>query len=126
MKSNQVLTILFWHRKSKADSKGLAPIICRISIDGSNEEFSVAHKVHVDDWDIDVKRVRKATNAKAINSTINHIQNILETHFTVLKTQYDSVSALMLKNAYKNLPIHHKKRKPETCYSKNTYPARID
>ena len=45
-----------------------APINCRISIDGSNEEFSIAYKVHIDHWDIDIKRVRKATNAKAINS----------------------------------------------------------
>jgi len=109
MKSNQALTILFWHRKSKADSRGFAPIICRISIDGSNEEFSIAQKVHIDHWDINIKRVRTVANAKAINSNINRIQSNLETHFTVLKTQYDSVSALMLKNAYKNLPIHHKK-----------------
>ena len=34
MKSNQTLKTLFWHRKSKADLKDHAPIICRISIDG--------------------------------------------------------------------------------------------
>ena len=47
MKSNQTLTILFWHRKSKADTKGFAPIICRISLDGLHEEFSIARKVHI-------------------------------------------------------------------------------
>ncbi len=45
MKSNQKLTVLFWHRKSKADANGLAPIICRISIDGSEAEFSIGKKV---------------------------------------------------------------------------------
>lgn len=105
MKSNQALTILFWYRKSKADSKGFAPIICRISIDGSNEEFSTAHKVHIDHWDIDIKRVRTAANAKAINSIINRIQNNLETHFTVLKTQYESISTLMLEK--KPLRFHY-------------------
>ena len=74
MKSNQTLKVLFWHRKSKADSKGFAPIICRISIDGSNEEFSISRKVHINDWDVDTKRVRYTTNSKKINSTINTIQ----------------------------------------------------
>ncbi|RDC55269.1 hypothetical protein DU508_16980 [Pedobacter chinensis] len=109
MKSDQTLTILFWYLKSKADSNGFAPIICRISIDGSNEEFSIAHKVHVDHCDIDTKRVKTAKNAKVINSTINGIQSNLETQFTVLKTQHETISPLMLKNAYNNLPVDHKK-----------------
>jgi uncharacterized membrane protein len=48
MKSNQTLKVLFWHRKSKADSRGLTPIICRISIDGEDAEFSTTLKAHVE------------------------------------------------------------------------------
>ncbi len=109
MKSNQTLKVLFWHRKSKADSKGFAPIICRISIDGSSEEFSISHKVHTYDWDVDTKRVRANTNSKKINSIINTIQSNLETQFTVLKTLHGVISPLMLRNAFNNLPVDHKK-----------------
>ena len=109
MKSNQTLKILFWHRKSKADSKGFAPIICRISIEGNDEEFSTAQKVHIDSWDVETKKVIKSSNSKKINSTIANIENTLEVNFTVLKTQYDSVSPLMLKNIYQNILIEGKK-----------------
>ena len=54
MKSNQTLKILFWHRKSKADLKDHAPIICRISIDGKDAEFSTGQKVHINNWDIEL------------------------------------------------------------------------
>jgi len=109
MKSNQTLKILFWHRKSKADSKGFAPIICRISIDGDDEEFSTAQKVHIDSWDVETKKVIKSSNSKKINSTITNIENTLEVNFTVLKTQYGCVSPLMLKNAFQNRPVDNKK-----------------
>ncbi|CAH0142435.1 MULTISPECIES: Arm DNA-binding domain-containing protein [unclassified Pedobacter] len=109
MKSNQTLKILFWHRKSKADSKGLAPIICRISIDGNDAEFSTSQKVHVEDWNVEMKKVMRSTDSKKINSALNHIESSLEVNFNVLKTQYDSVSPLMLKNIYQNVPIEGRK-----------------
>jgi len=48
MKNHQKLTLLFWHRKSKADAKGNAPIICRISIEGEeSEELAIGKKMAV-------------------------------------------------------------------------------
>lgn len=108
MKSNQNLKILFWHRKSKADSKGFAPIICRISIDGKDAEFSTSQKVHIDNWDIELKKVVKSENSKKINAELNRITSELEVKFTVLKTKYEFISPLMLKNSYKNLAIDAK------------------
>ncbi|QNK64012.1 hypothetical protein H7F33_05845 [Pedobacter sp. PAMC26386] len=65
MKSNQTLTILFWHRKSKKDANGLAPI-CRISIDGMEEELSTGRKAHVDNWNNTTKRVITGQHAKIV------------------------------------------------------------
>lgn len=109
MKSNQTLKVLFWHRKSKADSKGFAPIICRISIDAKDVEFSTAQKVHIDCWDVETKKVIMSADAKKINMALNHVESSLEVNFTVLKTKYNCVSPLMLKNAFHNLPIESKK-----------------
>lgn len=64
MKSNQKLTVLFWHRKSKADVKGYAPVICRISIDGDEQQFSISRKVHLTEWDQETKRVKGGADAK--------------------------------------------------------------
>jgi len=89
MKSNQTLKILFWHRKSKADLKDHAPIICRISIDGKDAEFSTGQKVHINNWDIELKKIIKSENAKKINAELNQISSVLEVNFTVLKTKYE-------------------------------------
>jgi len=105
MKSNQTLKILFWHRKSKADLKNYAPIICRISIDGKDAEFSTGQKVHINNWDIELKKVIRSENAKKINAELNRISSVLEVNFTVLKTKYEFISPSMLKNSYRNVPI---------------------
>ena len=41
MKSNQKLTLLFWHRKSKADGNGNTTVVCRISI---QNDYSIWNK----------------------------------------------------------------------------------
>ena len=113
MKSNQTLKILFWHRKSKADSKGFAPIICRISVDGKNAEFSTSQKVHLSEWDVKTKKVIGSINSKKINSALNHIESSLEINFTVLKTKFDDVTPIMLKNVFQNFPMENDNNKME-------------
>jgi len=103
MKSNQTLAILFWHRKSKADSNGYAPVICRMTIDGLEEEFSTAKKVHVDGWDIENKKAVSGSEFKKVNSALDAIKLNLESYFLVLRTQYEVITPLMLKNVYKNI-----------------------
>jgi integrase len=113
MKSNQTLKILFWHRKSKADSKGFAPIICRISIDGKDAEFSTSQKVHVSEWNVKTKKVIGSSHSKKINSALNHIESSLEVNFTVLKTKFDDVTPIMLKNVFQNFPLENDNNKLE-------------
>ncbi|WP_299568096.1 Arm DNA-binding domain-containing protein, partial [uncultured Pedobacter sp.] len=105
MKSNQTLKILFWHRKSKANLKDYAPIIFRISIDGKDAEFSTGQKVHIDNWDIELKKVVRSENSKKINAELNRITSALEINFTVLKTQHEFISPSKLKNSYRNISI---------------------
>jgi len=118
MKSNQTLKVLFWHRKSKADSKGLAPIICRISIDGKDAEFSTTLKAHIEHWNVEAKKVVNSADSKKINSVLNQIENSLEVNFTVLKTQHDFITPMMLKNIFNNRPIESKKGKIEKIEQK--------
>jgi len=118
MKSNQNLKILFWHRKSKTDTKNYAPIICRISIDGEDVEISTGQKVHVDSWDVKSKKVIKSENSKKINTELNRIASLLEVNFTVLKTKYEFITPSMLKNTYKNVTIDGREQdNPQTIPS---------
>jgi len=113
MKSNQKLTVLFWHRKSKADASGHAPIICRISIDGNDEEFSIGRKASLKDWDAESKKVTGGLEYKKTNLKIAQISADLERHFTVLQLEHEHITPLMLKNVYHGLPAEHKKGAPK-------------
>ena len=115
MKSNQKLTLLFWHRKSKADEKGFAPVICRISVDGDDEELGFGRKVHLDNWDVENKRAKgKGAEEKKINLKISEVTVDLERHFTVLQSQFQHITPLMLKNVYLGRPAEFKKgQKPK-------------
>ncbi len=104
MKSNQKLSLLFWHRKSKSDNAGFAPVICRISIDSRSEEFSIGKKVHVDHWDAGTKKAVGGKEAKAVNQKISSVATDMERHFTVLQMEHSNVTPLMVKNAFLGLP----------------------
>ncbi|WP_367868749.1 Arm DNA-binding domain-containing protein [Pedobacter sp. WC2423] len=105
------MSILFWHRKSKADNNGYAPIICRISIDGKQIEFSTAKKIPSHRWDVEKKRILPCPEAKSINSALNRIQCELERHCTILQSLHELVSPAMLRKSYRNLSIDNSKKR---------------
>lgn len=110
MKSTQKLTLLFWHRKSKADTNGFAPVICRITIDRDTEELSIGRKVHVNKWNTEFKQAFGGPEEKKTNLKISQVTVELENHFAVLQNMYEYISPLMLKNVYQGLPIDNKKK----------------
>jgi len=120
MKSNQKLTLLFWHRKSKADAMGYAPVICRISIDGSEEEFPIGRKVRLNDWDTENKKAKGGLEAKKTNQKIAQVTADLERYFTVLQLEHEHITPLMLKNVYNGLPAGHQKGKAKPEHPKAT------
>jgi len=113
MKSNQKLTLLLWQRKSKVDAKGYAPIYCRMSIDGSDQELATGRKVQPDEWDMETKRAKGYPDSKRTNQKLNQITTDLERHFTLLQLDYEQVTPLMLKNVYNGLPATQKKGAPK-------------
>ncbi|SEA15459.1 Site-specific recombinase XerD [Arachidicoccus rhizosphaerae] len=113
MKSNQKLTLLLWQRKSKATANGYAPIYCRMSIDGKEEELATGSKAHLDEWDSATKKAKGFPDSKRTNLRLNQITTDLERHFTLLQLEYDEVTPLMLKNVYNGLPAMQKKGAPK-------------
>jgi site-specific recombinase XerD len=114
MKSNQKLTLLFWHRKSKADRKGYAPVICRLTIEGEeSEELSIGRKVHIKNWDLESKRAKGGAEEKKTNLRMSEVEVDLTRHFIVLQLQHEHITPLMLKNVYQGLPVKQKKDAPK-------------
>jgi len=105
MKNHQKLTLLFWHRKSKADVKGYAPVICRISIEGEEpEELAIGKKVHLNNWDVENKIAKGGSLEKKTNLKISEVTVDLNREFFVLQAGYEHITPLMVKNVYKGLP----------------------
>jgi hypothetical protein len=102
MKNHQKLTLLFWHRKSKADAKGYAPVICRISINGEEpEELAIGRKVHLNNWDVENKIAKGGSYEKKKNLKISEVTVDLNWDFIILQTGYEHITPLMVKNIYK-------------------------
>lgn len=111
MKNNQNISLLFWHRKSKQDKNGYAPIICRISIKGGPKaEIAIGKKAHFDEWDLDNKKAKgKDKETKEINLKISELTVDLNRYFVFLQGRYQKITALMLKNVYLGKPAKQQK-----------------
>lgn len=58
----QKVKVLFWHRHAKTNSKGLAPIYARITINGERIQFSTGVYVKKSDFDIKTKKIKSSGN----------------------------------------------------------------
>ena len=95
MKNQQKLTLLFWHRKSKADAKGYAPVICRISVEGERpEELGIGKKVHLDHWDVANKKAKGGSQGKATNLRISEVTVDLHRAFAALQSKNEHITPL--------------------------------
>jgi hypothetical protein len=93
MKNHQKLTLLFWHRKSKADAKRYAPVICRISIEGEEpEELAIGRKVHLNNWDVENKIAKGGSYEKKKNLKISEVTVDLNRDFIILQTGYEHIT----------------------------------
>ncbi|RVT99770.1 site-specific integrase [Mucilaginibacter limnophilus] len=124
MKNHQNLNLLFWHRKSKADKNGYAPVICRISIDGElEEEISIGKKVHINEWCRENKKALGDTiAARETNLKIIELSVDLNRYFIVLQTQYERITPLMLKNLYCGKEVGQRKQQKKRHVGKRKEP----
>lgn len=68
------LSILFYIGKSKANSRGLSPLTCRVTYKGRRKEFSTGYYISENDWDSATQLViSKSTELKSINTQLNQI-----------------------------------------------------
>ncbi|MDC0008299.1 site-specific integrase [bacterium] len=70
------LSLLFFIKKSKVNSVGMATIFLRITLDGRRCEFSVHRKVHLDGWSSRTQSVLgNSAKAQEINRYLSGITN---------------------------------------------------
>jgi Arm DNA-binding domain/Phage integrase SAM-like domain len=107
MKVNEHLSILFLLERSKTTADGLAPIYVRITVEGSRTPLSTGAKVHPDCWDQESEQVTitaKNRDQAIINTIITQSRAKITTHYFVLESQHQYVTAEMVKLAYQGKP----------------------
>lgn len=73
---NNKIKLLLWHRLNKRNSKGLAPIYARITINGERYEFSTSIFVAPSDFDTKTKQIKNNTGNINNDYYINRIKLI--------------------------------------------------
>lgn len=101
MKVNEKLSMLLMLEKSKTSKDGKAPITIRLTVDCKRAELSLGQKVLPELWNQDAGIAKGSSQeARIINAAIDKAKTKLRQHYDILTTQYDYVSAMMVKEAY--------------------------
>ncbi len=102
--------VLFYIRKDKADDKGLAPIYCRITVDGKRAELAIKREIHPDKWEPTAKGYVKGNKeeAKSINAYIDAVKFKIHEHQKLLMDNNKPATAEAIKNSF--LGISEKSR----------------
>lgn len=96
-----LVSILFYLKKSKMDSLGKTFIYLRITVDGKRCEKSIRRKIHVNQWNSDANCVKGLSEeATEINRLITTIRNKIYQIEQNLIRKEEPVSAKILMNHY--------------------------
>ena len=75
---NTTITILFYVKRAKANTQGLAPIFQRITIDGKRLESSTGKFVQPDKWSTEMSKMKgNSEEARTINSHLEMLRAII-------------------------------------------------
>jgi len=88
------VSILFYHYKSKANSKGLAPIYLRITVNGKQAQASTACSVELELWDSNKGKVKgRNQRSSFINNRLDDIRSEVNDIVYKLGKEHKVISA---------------------------------
>jgi site-specific recombinase XerD len=100
MKTNQIVSVLFWIYKSRM-AKGKAPIFCRITVDGVRSQFGIRRSVDPNLWLSESGKVKGySEEAKSINAHLENIRAEINKHQSILLAKGKPITAFTLKDSY--------------------------
>jgi len=94
--------VLFYLRKAKTNSRGVAPLTCRITLNKKRKEFSTGYYVLENDWDASTQLIiSKSTKLKSINTQLNQISQLFLQIFNTLILEKEAFDVDDIYNRYK-------------------------
>lgn len=125
MKANQTFTILFWLYKSRMHN-GLAPVYCRITIDGRRVQFSMKRKVEPGNWSTEAeKAIGKSEEIRSLNNYLDHVRVELQKHYNILLSKGEHITAETIRNSYMGIGEETKTLFESFSYHNENMEARI-
>ncbi|PRX52597.1 Arm DNA-binding domain-containing protein [Salegentibacter salegens] len=92
-----LLSILFYIKRSKTDKQGKVPIYMRITYDGKRAEVSTMRKVELNKWNSKANCFKgQSSEAKSINRHLDIMKNRLYSIFQKLQDSDENITATIL------------------------------
>ena len=101
--SRSTFNILFYANKSK-EKNGIVPIMGRVTINGTQAQFSSKKTIPLDMWDVKGNCAKgRSKEALQINRDLDNIKAQIIKHYQRLSDREGFVTAEMVRNAYQGL-----------------------
>lgn len=112
--------ILFYLKKNEPKKNGHVTIMIRITVDGSNTQFSSKLDIHPDDWDVSKGQARTGKGYSAKNSALNRLLESIKSELTVHYNRLMNVKGYALPEQIRNafLGLEEKEKTLITYFSR--------
>ena len=98
--SRSTFSVLFYANRSKLKN-GIIPIMGRVTINGTQSQFSCKQSIPLDLWDVKGNRAKgRSREALQLNRVLDNIKAQLIKHYQHLSDKEGFVTAEMVRNAY--------------------------
>ena len=101
--SRSTFSVLFYANRSKLKN-GIVPIMGRVTINGTQSQFSCKQSIPLDLWNVKGNRAKgRSREALQLNRDLDNIKAQLIKHYQHLSDKEGFVTAEMVRNAYQGL-----------------------
>ena len=101
--SRSTFSVLFYANRSKLKN-GIVPIMGRVTINGTQSQFSCKQSIPLDLWDVKGNRAKgRSRETLQLNRDLDNIKAQLIKHYQHLSDKEAFVTAEMVRNAYQGL-----------------------
>lgn len=111
--------ILFYLKKNEPKKNGHVTIMIRVTVDGSNTQFSSKLDIHPDDWDVSKGQAKTGKGYRAKSSALNRLLESIKSELTVHYNRLLNVKGYALPEQIRNafLGLEEKEKTLITYFS---------
>ncbi len=94
--------VLFYLKKNEPKKNGHVTIMIRVTVDGSNTQFSSKLDLHPDDWDVSKGQAKTGKGYSTKNSALNRLLETIKSELTVHYNRLMNVKGYALPEQIRN------------------------